>query len=83
MAFLLLCFFVFFCFETLPLVDGKENKSFELSEWTVKVQLYEICDSVSTSISFITPPLSFSMNSLSFRECYVSRGLCYLWRLQP
>ena len=28
-----------FCFETLKisLVDGKENKSFEFSEWTVKV----------------------------------------------
>ena len=59
MAFLLLCFFVFFLFRDSPLVDGKENKSFEFSEWTVKVQLYEICDSVSTSISFITPPLTF------------------------
>ena len=55
-------FFCFFLFRDSPkvsLVDGKENKSFEFSEWTVKVQLYEICDSVSTSISFITPPLTF------------------------
>ena len=44
----------------VSLVDGKENKSFEFSEWTVKVH------DRSVRYVIVYRPLSFSMNSLSF-----------------
>ena len=50
-------------------MDGKENKSFARS-------LYEICDSVSTSVFF-------DEFSQFLENIVVSRGPCYLRRLQP
>ena len=73
----------------VSLVDGKENNSFEYSEWIFKVH-----DRSMRHIIVYRPPYS-SLHPVSasvrfpwcilsvFRECcYVPRGSCYLWRLQ-
>ena len=72
----------------VSLVDGNENKSFEYSEWIVKVH-----DRSMRHIMVYRPPysslhpvpasVSFDEFSQFLENVDVPQGSCYLWRLQP
>ena len=72
----------------ISLVDGKEKKSFEFSEWNVKVhdrsmRYVIVYRPPYSSLHPISTSVFFDEFSQFLENIVVSRGPCYLRRLQP